>query len=86
MHYGYIYKITATDINSNLVNHYYLGQKKYIVNESLFDPNGTYYYHGSSSILKRDYWPYCSEHKKFKNWEQLKDGKIQKNEKDNQKH
>lgn len=64
MQYGYIYKITATDINSNLVNHYYLGQKKYRVNESLFDPNGTYYYHGSSSILKRDYWPYYSEHKK----------------------
>lgn len=64
MKYGYIYRIIYTNPNSHLYNHYYIGQKKLLKNESLLDPNGSYYYHGSSSRAIKEYWPYYSEHKK----------------------
>ena len=62
--YGYIYKITYLDERSHLINHFYYGQHKYIEGESLFDPNGKYYYHGSSVRASKEYWPYYSKHKK----------------------
>lgn len=62
--YGYIYKITYTNKNSHLFKHFYYGQHKYHEGESLLDPKGRYYYHGSSIRADREYWPYYSEHKK----------------------
>lgn len=64
MKYGYIYKITYLDERSHLINHFYYGQHKYIEGESLFDPSGKYYYHGSSVRASKEYWPYYSKHKK----------------------
>lgn len=62
MKYGYIYIIYFTDPKSDLYNHYYIGRKKYRKNESLTDPNGSRYYHGSSSRAKKEYWPFYSLH------------------------
>lgn len=64
MKYGYIYIIYFTDHNSSLYNHFYIGQRKLHKNESLYDPNGKNYYHGSSTIAQKEYWPYYSLHKK----------------------
>lgn len=64
MKFGYIYKITYLDERSHLFNHFYGGQHVYIEGENLYDPNGKYYYHGSSSRAKKEYWPYYSKHKK----------------------
>lgn len=64
MKYGYIYKITYLDEHSHLYNHFYYGQHAYIKGESLYDPNGKYYYHGSSTRAYREYWPYYTKHKK----------------------
>lgn len=64
MNYGYIYKITYKDKRSHLFNHFYYGQHKYRKGESLLDPDGPYYYHGSSIIAYRTYWPYYTEHTK----------------------
>ena len=64
MKYGYIYKITYTDELSHLFNHFYYGQRKYYKNESLLDPTGPYYYHGTSSRANKEYWPYYSSHTK----------------------
>ena len=64
MKYGYIYIIYFTDPKSDLYNHFYIGQRKLRKDESLFDPNGKHYYHGSSSIACKEYWPYYTLHKK----------------------
>ena len=47
-YYGYIYRITYTNHNSDLYNHFYDGQRKIRNNENILDPNGKYYYHGSN--------------------------------------
>lgn len=64
MKYGYIYKITYTDKRSHLCNHFYYGRHKLWKNESLLDPNCPHYYHGSSTIAYKYYWPYYSSHTK----------------------
>lgn len=64
MNYGYIYIIYFTDPLSHLYNHYYIGQKKYNKKESLTDPKGPYYYHGSSHRADKEYWPFYSLHEK----------------------
>lgn len=64
MKFGYIYKITYLDERSHLFNHFYGGQHVYIEGENLYDPNGKYYYHGSSARARKEYWPYYSKHKK----------------------
>lgn len=53
-YYGYIYRITYTNHNSDLYNHFYDGQRKIRNNENILDPNGKYYYHGSSKIANRN--------------------------------
>lgn len=64
MKYGYVYKITYLDEHSHLYNHFYYGQHAYIEGESLYDTDGKYYYHGSSTRAKKEYWPYYAKHKK----------------------
>ena len=64
MQYGYIYVIIFLDPASHLYMHYYIGQRKYKENESLYDPDGKDYYHGSSVRAYKEYWPFYSKHKK----------------------
>lgn len=69
MKYGYIYIIYFTDPRSHLYNHYYIGQKKYNIKESLTNQDGPYYYHGSSHRAIKEYWPFYSLHeKKILSW------------------
>ena len=64
MKFGYIYKITYLDERSHLFNHFYYGEHAYSEGESLLDPNGPNYYHGSSARAKKEYWPFYSKHNK----------------------